>query len=137
MRARDLVFHLHCFTCTWCNAPLDKGDTFGLRDDLVYCRPHYETLARDTAPYFSPEPPPSLAAEDGGNAIPPSAHCLTYDGATQAAQLTATGRKGRPRKKRNGEMAGADAMARHGSGKEDRTLELGRKIFHAERAGEW
>lgn len=38
MRARDLVFHVHCFSCALCSARLTKGDTFGIRDSAVYCR---------------------------------------------------------------------------------------------------
>ncbi|KAI5701205.1 hypothetical protein M8J76_012176 [Diaphorina citri] len=44
MRARDLVFHLHCFTCISCGILLTKGDLFGMRDEMIYCRPHYEIL---------------------------------------------------------------------------------------------
>lgn len=44
MRARDLVYHVHCFTCASCGVPLSKGDHFGMREGLVYCRPHYELL---------------------------------------------------------------------------------------------
>ncbi|KAL0101670.1 hypothetical protein PUN28_019078 [Cardiocondyla obscurior] len=44
MRARDLVYHVACFTCASCGTPLNKGDHFGQRDGLVYCRPHYELL---------------------------------------------------------------------------------------------
>lgn len=111
MRARDLVFHLHCFTCTWCNAPLAQGDTFGLRDNLVYCRPHYESLARDAAAYFSSPPLTDPTTGEEGGALP--GHCLSVP---YSAPQMPSGRKGRPRKKRNGMIAGADAMARHGSG---------------------
>lgn len=44
MRARDIVYHLHCFSCTSCGVPLSKGDHFGMREGLIYCRPHYELL---------------------------------------------------------------------------------------------
>lgn len=44
MKARDLVFHLSCFTCSSCGVPLSKGDTFGMRDSAIYCRPHYELI---------------------------------------------------------------------------------------------
>ncbi|KAG9342193.1 hypothetical protein JZ751_016695 [Albula glossodonta] len=44
MRARDLVYHLGCFTCTACNKLLNTGDHFGMKDGLVYCRLHFETL---------------------------------------------------------------------------------------------
>lgn len=103
MRARDLVFHLHCFTCTWCNAPLAQGDTFGLRDNLVYCRPHYESLARDAAAYFSP--PPLSDHPRGEEGLP--GHCLS---SPYSSSPMPAGRKGRPRKKRNGEIAGEDAL---------------------------
>lgn len=52
MRARDDVYHVHCFTCASCSVRLAKGDHFGVRDGLIYCRPHYESLRhRD---YFGP-----------------------------------------------------------------------------------
>uniref|UniRef100_A0A8C7WLT1 LIM/homeobox protein Lhx9 n=1 Tax=Oryzias sinensis TaxID=183150 RepID=A0A8C7WLT1_9TELE len=44
MRARDLVYHLNCFTCTTCGKMLTTGDHFGMKDSLVYCRLHFETL---------------------------------------------------------------------------------------------
>ncbi|KAK6629387.1 hypothetical protein RUM43_003204 [Polyplax serrata] len=42
MRARDFVFHVHCFTCTVCNTTLTKGDHFGLRNGAIFCRSHYD-----------------------------------------------------------------------------------------------
>lgn len=42
MRARNHVYHVTCFTCFTCNKALQAGDTFGLRDHLVYCQIHYE-----------------------------------------------------------------------------------------------
>lgn len=42
MRARHLVFHVRCFSCTICNSPLTKGDQFGMRDSAIFCRSHYE-----------------------------------------------------------------------------------------------
>ncbi|XP_030624974.1 LIM/homeobox protein Lhx2-like [Chanos chanos] len=47
MRARDLVYHLNCFTCTSCNKMLTTGDHFGMRDSLVYCRLHFETIIHE------------------------------------------------------------------------------------------
>ncbi|KAJ8737897.1 hypothetical protein PYW08_000492 [Mythimna loreyi] len=47
MRARDLVYHLTCFTCVACGTQLSKGDVFGMRDGLVYCRPHYDSACLD------------------------------------------------------------------------------------------
>ncbi|XP_014243866.1 protein apterous-like isoform X2 [Cimex lectularius] len=53
MRARELVFHVHCFTCAVCSSLLTKGDTFGMREGAVFCRLHYSEL-----PPLSPYPPP-------------------------------------------------------------------------------
>ncbi|KAJ3604167.1 hypothetical protein NHX12_028908 [Muraenolepis orangiensis] len=49
MRARDLVYHLNCFTCTTCTKTLTTGDHFGMKDSLVYCRSHFETLGSGNA----------------------------------------------------------------------------------------
>ncbi|XP_059055136.1 protein apterous-like isoform X2 [Achroia grisella] len=59
MRARDLVFHVHCFSCALCNTPLNKGDTFGIRDSAVYCRLHYETMP-EYGPHMAVPGPPQL-----------------------------------------------------------------------------
>lgn len=49
MRVRDQnVYHIQCFTCAWCNVTLAQGDLFGIRDNLVYCRTHYEMLCAAT-----------------------------------------------------------------------------------------
>ncbi|XP_026747221.1 LIM/homeobox protein Lhx9-like [Trichoplusia ni] len=47
MRARDLVYHLTCFTCVACGTQLSKGDVFGMKEGLVYCRPHYDSACLD------------------------------------------------------------------------------------------
>ncbi|XP_047524187.1 protein apterous-like isoform X6 [Pieris napi] len=57
MRARDLVFHVHCFSCALCSTRLTKGDTFGIRDSAVYCRLHYETMPDYGAHMPMPGPP--------------------------------------------------------------------------------
>ncbi|GAB6029221.1 LIM/homeobox protein Lhx9 [Chamberlinius hualienensis] len=44
MRARDFVYHLHCFSCASCNKALTKGEQFGMKENMVYCRHHYESL---------------------------------------------------------------------------------------------
>lgn len=46
MRARELVYHLNCFTCTTCSKMLTTGDHFGMKDTLVYCRLHFETVVQ-------------------------------------------------------------------------------------------
>ncbi|CAO1303746.1 unnamed protein product [Diamesa hyperborea] len=42
MRAKDLVFHVNCFSCALCGLPLSTGDTAGIRGGRVYCCEHYE-----------------------------------------------------------------------------------------------
>nr|CAD7448285.1 unnamed protein product [Timema bartmani] len=74
MRARDLVYHLHCFTCVSCGGALSKGDHFGMKDGLVYCRPHYEQLlytheavyCGDLEAVFGGSPAHYFAAGGGG-----------------------------------------------------------------------
>jgi hypothetical protein len=66
MRARDLVFHVHCFTCAVCNSTFNKGDQFGLKDSTVLCQIHYE-LAVSEQQHQSPSP----ATFPGGGTFPP------------------------------------------------------------------
>ncbi|XP_038064045.1 LIM/homeobox protein Lhx2-like [Patiria miniata] len=49
MRARSLVYHLSCFTCSACSMALTTGDYYGMRDTQVYCRLHYESTALSPA----------------------------------------------------------------------------------------
>ncbi|KAG8132744.1 hypothetical protein E2320_010572 [Naja naja] len=91
MRARDSVYHLSCFTCTTCNKTLTTGDHFGMKDNVVYCRAHFESLLQGTDP--ASYPPASLsytelAAKGGGLALP------YFNG-------TGTVQKGRPRKRKS------------------------------------
>lgn len=102
MRARDSVYHLSCFTCTTCNKTLTTGDHFGMKDSLVYCRVHFETIAQGEYPHpglnYS-----ELAAKGGGLALP------YFNG-------TGTAQKGRPRKRKSPAM-GID-IASYNSGEE-------------------
>ncbi|XP_054713954.1 LIM/homeobox protein Lhx9-like [Uloborus diversus] len=110
MRAREHVFHLHCFTCAWCESPLAQGDHFGLRDGLVYCRAHYEAVSGREQPHPYVDEPGLPHSEDplsGG-----------YPGVFAGGGCGAggTGRKGRPRKKKSGDAVAMDALSRHGAG---------------------
>ncbi|XP_013402765.1 LIM/homeobox protein Lhx9 isoform X2 [Lingula anatina] len=83
MRARDLVYHLTCFTCVTCNRGLTPGDQFGMKDTMIYCRTHYELMLQgDYLPALSPTMPGLTAQLPYYNGV----------GATQ---------KGRPRKRKS------------------------------------
>ena len=61
MRARELVFHVHCFTCSACQAPLTKGDQFGMHGPNVFCQHHFEVAPRGVGgAASSPGAPPHL-----------------------------------------------------------------------------
>lgn len=47
MRAKDLIFHLSCFTCFWCNNSFSRGDYFGLKENGIYCQRHFELTSKD------------------------------------------------------------------------------------------
>ncbi|XP_055604352.1 LIM/homeobox protein Awh [Uranotaenia lowii] len=40
-KARELVFHLACFSCDTCGRQLSTGEQFALIDDKVICKMHY------------------------------------------------------------------------------------------------
>lgn len=42
MRARELVFHVSCFSCAICGKPLSTGDTAGISGGRIFCGEHYE-----------------------------------------------------------------------------------------------
>ncbi|XP_066500261.1 LIM/homeobox protein Lhx2b isoform X2 [Hoplias malabaricus] len=100
MRARDLVYHLNCFTCTTCSKMLTTGDHFGMKDSLVYCRLHFETLVQGDygAPFSHAE------AAHGKGALPAGPLGLAYYNGVTTVQ------KGRPRKRKS-PGPGADLAA--------------------------
>ncbi|XP_013793889.1 LIM/homeobox protein Lhx2-like, partial [Limulus polyphemus] len=100
MRARDLVYHLHCFTCAWCNTVLTQGDYFGLKDNLVYCRTHYELLVQGE-PYL-----PTDRRTNGTIGDQPSEHVQPHDSSYPPMGNV---RKGRPRKRKATDV-GVDSM---------------------------
>lgn len=95
MRARDLVYHLNCFTCISCSKTLTTGDHFGMKDSLVYCQLHFETLKGEYQTRF-----------DQAEVVVQPPHTLKGLGPTTALGLSyfngvATVQKGRPRKRKS------------------------------------
>ncbi|KAL5011794.1 hypothetical protein ScPMuIL_010345 [Solemya velum] len=84
MRAKDLVYHMSCFSCASCNKTLATGDQFGMKENLVYCRTDYELLFHGE---FMQSMSPGLAGS-------PGTHLPYYNG-VGAVQ------KGRPRKRKS------------------------------------
>ena len=107
MRARDLVYHLNCFTCTTCNKMLTTGDHFGMKDSLVYCRLHFETLVQgEYQSHFSPGDVVSHKGLGSGNTLG-----ISYFNGVGTVQ------KGRPRKRKSpgpgAELAAYNAGKKH------------------------
>jgi LIM domain. len=120
MRARDLVFHVHCFTCAVCNSTFNKGDQFGLKDGTVLCQIHYELAVSEerhqspspatfpgSGAYRPPFPSPEFHPHHHHASIPPSATPVCPDSVVGSKvpyfNGTATGtarQKGRPRKRK-------------------------------------
>lgn len=118
MRAKELVFHVHCFSCEVCNAILTKGDQFGMRNGSVLCRLHFEMPIPESMPpgmfppgmhpyppsFPSPEfhhhpPLPPQTPVDPVGKVPPF-----FNGAA-----TTPRQKGRPRKRKPKDLEGMTA----------------------------
>ncbi|XP_066569013.1 LIM/homeobox protein Lhx2 isoform X2 [Amia ocellicauda] len=105
MRARDLVYHLNCFTCTTCTKMLTTGDHFGMKDNLVYCRLHFETLIQgEYQTHFNHTDVASSKGQGGLGTGTGNALGLPYYNGVGTVQ------KGRPRKRKS-PGPGADLAA--------------------------
>ncbi|KAL5288011.1 LHX2 family protein [Megaselia abdita] len=108
MRVRNLVFHINCFSCAVCNLPLTKGDQFGVKDTVIYCRSHFGiSLEIQIAPCtslsnnfntFSSPSQSNLSPLDTKN-LTPNEFCVSSSqhltGLSQPSR-----QKGRPRKRK-------------------------------------
>jgi LIM homeobox protein 2/9 len=102
MRVRDNIYHMQCFTCAWCNTTLSQGDYFGLKDNLVYCRTHYELLTCGNILLTSENAIHPSARERTSEQIMPAYGSIYSSGTTPpSGSATTVGvRKGRPRKRK-------------------------------------
>ena len=92
MRARELVYHVTCFACASCNCVLNTGEQFGMKDNLIFCKQHYE---------YPPNPDyqaPGMMGEfkDTGNSLSPQ---YGFPGVNPP-------NKGRPRKRKSQPVCG-------------------------------
>ena len=72
IRVKDglLLFHVGCFACVQCARVLSTGDLFGLYNRSIYCKEHYEGLARAMTNRSGPSSGDSnnnKSADKGGN----------------------------------------------------------------------
>lgn len=53
MRAKDLIYHVDCFTCISCQKRLVSGERFTVKNDEIHCRAECEALEVTILRYFS------------------------------------------------------------------------------------
>lgn len=44
MKARDHLYHQSCFACALCKCVLNPGEYFGMQDDSIYCKLHFDQV---------------------------------------------------------------------------------------------
>nr|XP_029715021.1 LIM/homeobox protein Lhx9-like [Aedes albopictus] len=87
MRAKDLIFHVNCFSCAICGQLLRGGDTAGIRDGRIFCGEHYDTDVLSEPETISPQ-------------FYPGGHQPLQPHQQQQQQPQQPSQKGRPRKRK-------------------------------------
>ena len=77
MKARNCIFHLDCFRCANCDVVLRKGDLFGMFDDVLYCRVHFELMNQQQAAAMGLPSPPA-GSQPGLQHPPPPANLAEH-----------------------------------------------------------
>lgn len=104
MRAKQLVFHVSCFSCEVCNTRLTKGDQFGIKNSSILCRLHFEKPPLETqttnymlmqTKYNEPLDINTQTTEEAGNIFPGFYNSPQIETPQQPRQ------KGRPRKRKH------------------------------------
>ncbi|KAL1380419.1 hypothetical protein pipiens_001418 [Culex pipiens pipiens] len=101
MRAKDLIFHVNCFSCAICGQLLRGGDTAGIREGRLFCGEHY-----DTDVLSEPETISSQFYPGGGGGTPGRGGAESGDGPAELQPLQPHqqqqqhSQKGRPRKRK-------------------------------------
>lgn len=89
MRAKDLIFHIHCFCCTLCKIPLSAGDTAMLQNGQLYCGDHVEQqLAPLTDRQESPVPSHSFFCTSPQKGRPRKRKCSPHGPSSIGLTLT-------------------------------------------------
>ncbi|XP_057672787.1 LIM/homeobox protein Lhx9 isoform X2 [Diorhabda carinulata] len=117
MRAKEFVFHVHCFSCEMCNAILTKGDQFGMRNGSVLCRVHFELSMPPGGGIYHPHYPPPFPSPDFNShpphpSLPPQQTSVDTIGKVPPffnGTPTTPRQKGRPRKRKPKDLEGMTA----------------------------